>query len=376
MLARLSFLHAKRKVLGYDPLWKSMREQITIAKILKIALGIFGAGGIASIFLLGSSGVEVGAGLLISGVGMLFCSFLLFKAVVWQNSDANQLLGKPAFERENRKEERLKESQSLSCEVALAEPMPLKQLAALLASKTKRELADISYASVLSRFYDVLCPQSTAISFEGRYLHANRVGGGEISTRSFIASQAPLHENYETFWRYVLHHQPILFDLTKRGEVYANDVPYYPTDLYKTMHFGEISVALQEIEGLVSTYRVTDGKKTASIRRCHYAHWQDHGAVSLNALKGLIAEVERISSGPAELIWAHCRAGVGRTGCLIAALILKEKIDCGEITLHTLDEDLVGLIVSLRKQRGPLFVQTSEQLDLLRQYAYSLLESM
>ena len=46
-----------------------------------------------------------------------------------------------------------------------------------------------------------------------------------------------------------------------------------------------------------------------------------------------------------------------------------------EITLKNLGDTLVNLIVELREQRGPGFVQTKQQLLLLYAYAHSLLQA-
>lgn len=70
--------------------------------------------------------------------------------------------------------------------------------------------------------------------------------------------------------------------------------------------------------------------------------------------------------------WVHCRAGMGRTGTLIVAVILKEKIERGEITPANLRESLLKIVLGLRKHRGSAFVQRSTQLNALVEYAQYL----
>jgi protein tyrosine phosphatase len=136
-----------------------------------------------------------------------------------------------------------------------------------------------------------------------------------------------------------------------------------------------MSVKLIEVSGRTYTYQIenTETGVVKTIKRCHYADWKDLSAVSLPALRVLVQEVETLSPNPKDLLWIHCRAGVGRTGSLITALVLKEKIERGEINKENLDGSLMDIIVELRKQRGPAFVQQKDQLDLLRQYADSLI---
>ena len=256
----------------------------------------------------------------------------------------------------------------------------LEETENLYDSSDKKPPNSPQYEFVLNRFQgsEFLCPKKTILSFEGQYLHANRLGGGDISKRSFVVSQAPLKEKYEVFWQIVLTTQPLLFDLTKQGEVYSGlEPPYYPVWLYETVDFGNISVTLEEItrssSSFVSAYLVSDGKKEVRIQRYHYLNWQEHTTISLSELKALIQNVEKYSIDMDGPLWVHCKAGLERSGCLVAALIIKEKVMSGEITLDNLYDNLDKLFVLLREQRGPNFLSMPRLVDFLREYALSLL---
>jgi protein tyrosine phosphatase len=73
-------------------------------------------------------------------------------------------------------------------------------------------------------------------------------------------------------------------------------------------------------------------------------------------------------------LWIHCRAGIGRTGTLITAFILKEKIESEEIRKENLGLFLVELIFALRKERSQFFVETFDQFALLLSFGTHLLE--
>lgn len=258
-------------------------------------------------------------------------------------------------------------------------PMPLSVLWDRLNRETNSQLKGIKFFSVDKvphRFPDdVFCPAATSIWAEGRPMHANRVGEG-ITNRMFIASQAPLVEDYERFWSAAFAHSATIIDLTtKEDETKGGVTKYYPDQLGKTVKYGSMLVTLDKMKNNLFLYKVKDTRigVTRDILRYRYDSWMDFTAVNLPTLQQLVKKVKQLAPKDNKIVWLHCRAGIGRTGTLIAALILEEKIQSGEITKSNLEDQLVKLIVSLRKQRGPGFVQRKEQLDLLRQFAYSIL---
>ena len=68
--------------------------------------------------------------------------------------------------------------------------------------------------------------------------------------------------------------------------------------------------------------------------------------------------------------------GRGRTGTLISALILKNLIGQGKITLENFDQKFIDLILKLRTERSKYFVHADTQFDLLFQYGQNLLEKV
>jgi len=262
---------------------------------------------------------------------------------------------------------------------AAPKAMPIADLFARLEEETTTQLKGLKFFSVDKlphRFpVNVFCPEATAIWADGRPMHANRVGEG-ITKRLFIASQAPLVQDYERFWQAAFVHSAAVIDLTTiEDQTKGGVTKYYPEKLGKTVKYGKMLVTLHQIKGNLFFYKVKDTEIgiTREIKRFRYDSWKDFSAVNLPTLQMLVKQVKTLVPNSDDIVWIHCRAGLGRTGTLITALILEEKIQKGEITKENLDVELVKLIVSLRKQRGPGFVQSQEQLDLLRQFAFSLL---
>lgn len=245
-------------------------------------------------------------------------------------------------------------------------------------SKSLELLEDLKFLDkkdLNHRFGDIRCPKETAIAVDEDYLHANRVGNGVVE-RAFVASQAPLPDDYELFWKAVCAENAAIVDLTTFKDRREGGVTkYYPEDLNATLVSGEISVKLVEVKGQTYTYQTTNAETSdvKTIKRLHFANWKDFGAVSVDELHKLVQDAEALCPDAKNSLWIHCRAGVGRTGTLITALALKEKVAKGLITKENLDASLEEMILAFRKQRGPAFVQQEVQLKLLRDYANFLL---
>jgi len=346
-LGNVSLQNGSRTVTCFEKARNWVQEHPTTVKILKIAGLILGIGLLLSLpFASSSLGAVVAGGLAAVGATAIVASLLLFAC--------HPKTAASPVER------------------------PIADLWGELGQKTEVQEQGLEFLPAKDlnhRFANVFCPQKTAILVGERYLHANRVGEG-IAQRSFVATQAPLEQDYAIFWKAIFENGSTIFDLTTIDDQTKNGVTkYYPDQLNETMKYGSMSVKLVEINDRTYTYQIenTETRTVKNSKRYHYANWMDLSAVSLPILRELVQAVETLSPDPKEPTWIHCRAGVGRTGTLITALVLKEKMKRGEISKANLDASLVDVLIKLREQRGPIFVQTQQQLDLLRRYAESLM---
>lgn len=247
----------------------------------------------------------------------------------------------------------------------------------LLEILSKLTVAPIYLSSdkVDERFNDIKCPQSTALRIDNQYLHANEVGQG-VSDHCFIASQAPTANEEEFFWKACFEKGITIIDLTRKSELAK---AYYPSSeciskhgSMLVRHLSEKTLPSTQIQ--VNFYRVEkiESEKSEEITRIWYFDWPDYGVVTVEKLHGLVSMVFENQLGLQPLL-VHCRAGIGRTGTLITAAILRERIEKGKIQADDLELELIKLILLLRQQRGENFVQADKQFELLVDYGRKLL---
>jgi len=187
-----------------------------------------------------------------------------------------------------------------------------------------------------------------------------------------IATQCPPGKALETFWLGVWENPGLIVDLTtSKDYCYPDMNPYYP-DEGQTLKTENIQVTCHKWDwdlGTRSYELKRAGEETKVVVRYHFHDWIDSKAVEVRQLQELVGTVESLASQREDSIWVHCLAGVGRTGTLIAALILKEQIREGKITAENLQKQLVDLILKLRRERNDQMVQTWVQLKLLYDFS-------
>ncbi|EDV29302.1 uncharacterized protein TRIADDRAFT_51484 [Trichoplax adhaerens] len=198
--------------------------------------------------------------------------------------------------------------------------------------------------------------------------------GYKNEPRAFIATQGPLPNTIDDFWRMVwFQNVSLIIMITKVREKNLNKCEYYwPNSDQGQVTYGEIKVTLENIcerEGyIVSQLKLENTKITESPRYVYhfwYTSWPDHGAPdSARQLLQLVKEVrvkrQELSTGP---IVVHCSAGIGRTGCFIAISIGIIQYEMERVV------DILNIVSSMREDRGGL-VQTLEQYEFVYKAMY------
>ncbi len=202
-------------------------------------------------------------------------------------------------------------------------------------------------------------------------LHANKI---DISLGSqsfrFIAHQLPREEDAGEFLD-ILQEGETWIDLHNIASLDATEPPSLSEKSRGKKHVG-----LFEISDL--TISVKGRSEQKKVLRCNYKIWPDYSSISVEDLKKLVSEVEPFYNvailQPQRRLWVNCRAGVGRTGTLIAAYVLKQGIMNGAINTKNLVEKLNQIILAMREQRSIMMVETEFQYKSLFDTALSWLE--
>lgn len=230
------------------------------------------------------------------------------------------------------------------------------------------------------RFSDIKCPSHSAILINDHSLCANKVvmnGNSKSKIRfnsnlNLVSSQAPMKSTEPLFWQAIFDDYYFIVDLTTPNDVLRGSIPYYPTVKEQTYEIGPFKIQLTDEDGMIKTYRVenTETKEVKTIKRIHCKTWVDCSAGSLDTLIDLVKKMNDLGN----TFWIHCLGGIGRSGTLITAALLYEKIKKEEVSKEALFDLIPYIINKIRKERGPNTVQKLEQFEILFSYGYHLID--
>ncbi|CAI8026225.1 Receptor-type tyrosine-protein phosphatase delta [Geodia barretti] len=196
---------------------------------------------------------------------------------------------------------------------------------------------------------------------EHDYINANFIDGYN-RRQEYIATQGPLPNTVEDFWRLVWDYNVfsivMLTNLTEKMKVKCSQ--YWPSADSQT--YAGITVTFKTITNnadfVVRTFDVkrVDSEEVRQIHQFHYVSWPDfgvprHATPVLHFLRR-IRDIHHYNNSQPMLI--HCSAGVGRTGSLIAIDVELQRAQKEGVV------DPFNYVIKMRDQRN-LMIQTEAQ---------------
>ncbi|GFY75205.1 phosphatidylinositol phosphatase PTPRQ [Trichonephila inaurata madagascariensis] len=192
------------------------------------------------------------------------------------------------------------------------------------------------------------------------FVNANYIPGYS-SLREYIATQGPLANTVDDFWRMIWEQSvSMIVMLTQCVERGKNKCEQYWPDAGEAKHYGDMQVRTIS-ESMLSSYiirlfHVQLGSQERRVKQMHFTHWPDFGCPEcpddlINFIRAVRDHLPRFKPGP---IIVHCSAGVGRTGTFISVDRLSQQLRNTEAI------DIFGTVMELRHHRINM-VQTEDQ---------------
>ncbi|XP_028413448.1 tyrosine-protein phosphatase Lar-like isoform X5 [Dendronephthya gigantea] len=216
-----------------------------------------------------------------------------------------------------------------------------------------------------NRYNNILCYDVTRVVLEtdpeGKdYINASFLQGFE-KEKAYIASQGPLENTCEDFWRMVWENFTstivMVTGLEEGRKIKCHQ--YWPSS--ESMEYGQFVVTLvEEIELTDYTIRKftlnsRGERQERSIKQFHYTAWPDHGVPSSpSSLLNFVRKSSAANPPNAGPMVVHCSAGVGRTGTYIVIDTQLKRIAKHKTI------DVYGNVQALRNQRL-MMVQVEDQ---------------
>ncbi|KAM6962075.1 receptor-type tyrosine-protein phosphatase O isoform 1-T1 [Tautogolabrus adspersus] len=199
------------------------------------------------------------------------------------------------------------------------------------------------------------------------YINANYIPGYKHA-KEYIATQGPLPETRNDFWKMVLQQKsPIIVMLTQCNERRRVKCDHYWPFTDEPVMYGEISAEMlsetESPEWIIRKIRLGYADESQDVLHLNYTSWPDHGVPTVNAIESILQFVHIVrqqANRTKDPIIVHCSAGVGRTGTFIALDRLMQHIREHEFA------DILGMVSEMRSHRLSM-VQTEEQYVFIHQ---------
>ncbi|KAK1792090.1 hypothetical protein P4O66_001868 [Electrophorus voltai] len=199
----------------------------------------------------------------------------------------------------------------------------------------------------------------------------------EFKQRAYIASQGPLAETAEDYWRMLWeHNSTIVVMLTKLREMGREKChQYWPSERSARYQYFVVDPMAEYNmpQYILREFKVTDARdgQSRTVRQFQFTDWPEQGVPkSGEGFIDFIGQVHKTKEqfGQDGPITVHCSAGVGRTGVFITLSIVLERMRYEGVV------DIFQTVKMLRTQR-PAMVQTEEQYQFCYRAALEYLGS-
>uniref|UniRef100_A0A8C6I7H0 Receptor-type tyrosine-protein phosphatase delta n=1 Tax=Mus spicilegus TaxID=10103 RepID=A0A8C6I7H0_MUSSI len=261
--------------------------------------------------------------------------------------------------------------------------LEFKRLASSKAHTSRFISANLPCNKFKNRLVNIMPYESTRVCLQpirgvegSDYINASFLDGYR-QQKAYIATQGPLAETTEDFWRTLWeHNSTIIVMLTKLREMGREKChQYWPAERSARYQYFVVDPMAEYNmpQYILREFKVTDARdgQSRTVRQFQFTDWPEQGVPkSGEGFIDFIGQVHKTKEqfGQDGPISVHCSAGVGRTGVFITLSIVLERMRYEGVV------DIFQTVKMLRTQR-PAMVQTEDQYQFCYRAALEYLGS-
>ncbi|XP_033051558.1 receptor-type tyrosine-protein phosphatase S isoform X9 [Trachypithecus francoisi] len=261
--------------------------------------------------------------------------------------------------------------------------LEFKRLANSKAHTSRFISANLPCNKFKNRLVNIMPYESTRVCLQpirgvegSDYINASFIDGYR-QQKAYIATQGPLAETTEDFWRMLWeNNSTIVVMLTKLREMGRERChQYWPAERSARYQYFVVDPMAEYNmpQYILREFKVTDARdgQSRTVRQFQFTDWPEQGVPkSGEGFIDFIGQVHKTKEqfGQDGPISVHCSAGVGRTGVFITLSIVLERMRYEGVV------DIFQTVKMLRTQR-PAMVQTEDEYQFCYQAALEYLGS-
>ncbi|XP_060038056.1 receptor-type tyrosine-protein phosphatase S [Erinaceus europaeus] len=261
--------------------------------------------------------------------------------------------------------------------------LEFKRLANSKAHTSRFVSANLPCNKFKNRLVNIMPYESTRVCLQpirgvegSDYINASFVDGYR-QQKAYIATQGPLAETTEDFWRMLWeNNSTIVVMLSKLRELGREKChQYWPAERSARYQYFVVDPMAEYNmpQYILREFKVTDARdgQSRTVRQFQFTDWPEQGVPkSGEGFIDFIGQVHKTKEqfGQDGPISVHCSAGVGRTGVFITLSIVLERMRYEGVV------DIFQTVKMLRTQR-PAMVQTEDEYQFCYQAALEYLGS-